>query len=756
MNRFWIRAVTYGLVIVLGLGAALPSLLPPAWLSALPAAYQSHSLTLGLDLQGGSHLLLKVDTDDLTRGKSGREKAEVRDDAVARSLEVVRRRLNETGVVEPLIVRQGDDGIVVQLPGVTDPERIKTLLGRTAKLSFHLLAEPGTPARRLPASDGDRVYPLKPLPLLDGGNLEDARLGFEPRTGQPVVNFQLDDEGARKFAEITTHHVGDPFAVVLDGKVITAPVIRSPITAGRGQISGGFDAREAGDLALLLRAGALPAPLEVVEQRTVGPDLGGDQIRMGVATGLIGAALVLAFMVLAYRRWGLIANTALVINLGLVIGLLASLGATLTLPGIAGLILSVGMAVDANILINERIREEARRGRSGQGALRAGFQRAYATILDSNITTLIAVGLLFQFGAGPVRGFAVTMAVGLVVSLFTSISVTRLLMEWRLRGRTRGTLTLPGPDWLGAERRRRPIRFMAVRGRGIVLSLVLSVASLGALAWPGLNTGIDFQGGVAMEVHTPATIDTLRGGLAASGLEGSLQRFGDDGQYLLRLPAGADSDARIEAAKAALSAVSPEAGFPRLDVVGPSVSGGFVETSILAVLLAGAGMLVYLRLRFAPHFAWAALITLGLDLSKTLGFLVLTGLEFNLTTVAALLTLIGYSVNDKVVVFDRMRENRALDPEQPLQDIIDLSLTQTLRRTLFTSLTTFLAILPMGLAGGPAVTSFALPVLFGIVVGTSSSMFIAAPMAMFLERWFSPEGPAAREPASLESGSGYL
>ncbi|HBP75720.1 MAG TPA: protein translocase subunit SecDF, partial [Alcanivorax sp.] len=239
MNRFWIRAVTYGLVIVLGLGAALPSLLPPAWLSALPAAYQSHSLTLGLDLQGGSHLLLKVDTDDLTRGKSGREKAEIRDDAVARSLEVVRRRLNETGVVEPLIVRQGDDGIVVQLPGVTDPERIKTLLGRTAKLSFHLLAEPGTPARRLPASEGDRVYPLKPLPLLDGGNLEDARLGFEPRTGQPVVNFQLDDEGARKFAEITTHHVGDPFAVVLDGKVITAPVIRSPITAGRGQISGG-------------------------------------------------------------------------------------------------------------------------------------------------------------------------------------------------------------------------------------------------------------------------------------------------------------------------------------------------------------------------------------------------------------------------------------------------------------------------------------------------------------------------------------
>ena len=268
MNRFWIRAVTYGLVIVLGLSAALPSLLPPAWLNRLPDAYRTHTLTLGLDLQGGSHLLMKVDTDDLTRGKNARDSAAIRDDAVERSLEVVRRRLNETGVVEPLIVRQGNDHIVVQLPGVTDPERIKTLLGRTAKLSFHLLAEPGTPARRLRASEGDRIYPLKPLALLDGGNLEDARLGFEPRTGQPVVNFQLDDEGARKFAEITTHHVGDPFAVVLDGKVITAPVIRSPITGGRGQISAGFAARDAGDPALPLRAGALPAAPDVVEPRT--------------------------------------------------------------------------------------------------------------------------------------------------------------------------------------------------------------------------------------------------------------------------------------------------------------------------------------------------------------------------------------------------------------------------------------------------------------------------------------------------------
>src|SRR5690606_34434253 len=250
-------------------------------------------------------------------------------------------------------------------------------------------------------------------------------------------------DGARLFGDITTHNVGRPFAVVLDGEVITAPVIRTPITAGRGEISGNFTPQQAGDLAMLLRAGSLPAPLQVVEQRTVGAELGGDTIRMGVLSGALGAALVLVVMISIYRRWGVIANTALAINVLLVLGLLASFGATLTLPGIAGLILGVGMAVDANILINERIREEAEKGKNAMAALRAGFQRAFATIVDANITTLIAVGLLFGFGSGPVRGFAVTMAVGLLVSMFTSVSVTRLLMEWRLRRRQRQPLALP-------------------------------------------------------------------------------------------------------------------------------------------------------------------------------------------------------------------------------------------------------------------------------------------------------------------------
>lgn len=813
-TNFRTRAVVYAIVILLGLLAALPNVLPQRTLEKLPNWYAASHLTLGLDLRGGSHLLLEVDTDDLVNERTlqlgetlGRllheegirasqpspvdtgvrliirdpaqlEKAKtlahqairddsegrashfsvsternallltpnanlrnvLTDDAVERSLEVVRRRMDETGVVEPLITRQGNTGVLVQLPGVEDPGRIKQLLGRTARLTFHLVTDghDGTATLNVPGAAGD-TYTLTRTPLLEGGHLTDARMAFDQRTGEPVVNFKLNKQGAERFGLITRDNVGRPFAVVLDGKVITAPVIRTPITGGAGQISGGFTSTEATDLALLLRAGALPAPLHVVEERTVGPELGGDSIRMGLTTGLIGAALVLAFMFAVYRRWGLIANTALVINIGLVIGILGALGATLTLPGIAGLILTVGMAVDANILINERIREETRRGKSAAAALQAGFDRAYSTILDSNITTLIAVGLLFSFGSGPVRGFAVTMAVGLLVSLFTAVAFTRLVMEWRVRHLRRQPLVIPGLGFIDRFTGGEPIRFMNVRAMGLVLSAVLSLASIGLLFKPGLTEGIDFRGGTAVEVQTGSStpIESLRSTLQqGEGLHDvSIQQFGHDGHFLVRLPAAPDAattSAQVDEVRDAVRALAPDATFPRVDVVGPSVSSQFIEGSILAVLLAGAGMFFYLRFRFEPWFAIGAMATLALDLTKTLGFFALTGIEFNLTAIAALLTLIGYSVNDKVVVFDRMRENQRLHPDMPMRELINRSLTSTLTRTLFTSITTFLAILPMGLAGGDAVASFALPLLFGIVVGTSSSIFIAAPMVLIL------------------------
>ncbi|WP_409526062.1 protein translocase subunit SecD [Nitrincola sp. MINF-07-Sa-05] len=749
MRHYRLKALACIAIVVFGILSALPSLLPSTLLHETPDWYSEHKLTLGLDLRGGSHLLLRVETDELlserTRqlGESSMQLEAFKEDVVNRTLEVVRRRMDETGVVEPLVTRQGADGILVQLPGVEDPARIKDLLGRTARLTFHLVAQSGNEPGSLiqvPGSLPGEVYNLEQTSLLEGGDLSDARLAFDANNQEPVVNFRLNSHGAETFSTITRDNIGRAFAIVLDETVITAPVIRTTIGGGSGQISGNFTAREAGDLALLMRAGSLPAPLSVVEERTVGPELGQAAIDMGISTGILGALLVLGFMLLAYGTWGLIANFSLLVYLSLVIASLAALGATLTLPGIAGLILSLGMAVDANILINERIREESKRGVSGMYALHLGFQRAFSTILDSNITTLIAVGLLFMFGAGPVRGFAVTMAVGLAVSMFTSITVTRLIMEWRVRKLGRQPLNPGGLSLFDKLRQTRTLAFMKVRSFGIGLSILLSLGSIALLANPGLNTGIDFQGGTLVEIHTSETVNAeqIRQAVSMSVAgDAAVQSFGDEGQYLVRLPLlqpSTDSHANtapstsIQTVKKAVLDIAPEAAFPRVEMVGPSVSNQFFETSMLAVLLAGVGMLGYLWFRFEHHFATAIMATLALDLSKTLGFFVLAGIEFNLTAIAALLALIGYSVNDKVVIFDRVRENHRLAPDMPFKELINQSLTSTLTRTLFTSVTTFLAILPMGIAGGDAVASFALPMLFGIVAGTSSSLFIAAPI----------------------------
>ena len=356
--------------------------------------------------------------------------------AVQQSIEIVRRRIDATGVLDPQITRQGDSRIVVQLPGVDDPNRIKQLIGTTAKMTFHLLDEGADPNR--PAPPGDAILPSENNPAqkfvvrrrveVDGSALTDASPARNSQTGEWVVDFVFDSTGARRFADITTAQVGHPFAIVLDDKVLTAPVIREPITGGRGQISGNFNAQSATDLALLLRAGALPAPLTVVEERTVGPELGADSIRAGgIALG-VGFLLVVGFMGTFYGLFGWIANIALVVNLIMMLAILSLLEATLTLPGMAGILLTLGMAVDANILINERIREETRLDRKPVAALENGFRRAYSTIIDSNATAFLAHVMLFVFGSGPVRGFAVTITVGIVTTLFTATVLARMMM----------------------------------------------------------------------------------------------------------------------------------------------------------------------------------------------------------------------------------------------------------------------------------------------------------------------------------------
>ena len=359
--------------------------------------------------------------------------------AVQQSIEIVRRRIDETGVLDPQITRQGDDRIVVQLPGVEDPNRIKELIGKTAKMTFRLVDDnasltgpPPPGVDFLPMEDQPSVkVPVRRLVEVDGADLTDARPGQDQQSGQWVVNFTLNGVGARRFADVSTTNVGKRFAIVLDEKVISAPVIREPITGGRGQISGSFTAKSAQDLSVLLRAGALPAPLTVIEERSVGPELGADSIRAGAISLAAGLVMVMAYMAIFYGLFGWYANIALLANLFLQIAVLSLLEATLTLPGMAGILLTLGVAVDANILINERIREEVRHGRTPLNALETGFRRAYGTIIDSNATAFLAHVMLFVFGSGPVRGFAVTITVGIVTTLFTATLVARLLMvKW--------------------------------------------------------------------------------------------------------------------------------------------------------------------------------------------------------------------------------------------------------------------------------------------------------------------------------------
>lgn len=360
---------------------------------------------------------------------------ETEDQTIGQVIEVVRRRIDEIGTTEPIIQRQGKNRVIIQAPGANS-EDLRRLIGKTAKLGFHLVSESGSGIGdlRLPyVEDPSYKIAVKRRAVITGDMLDNAQPTMDQQSGGPVVSFRLNAIGARKFCDISRNNVQKKFAIVLDNEVISAPVINEPICGGSGQISGGFDVQQATDLALLLRAGALPAEMIVVEERTVGPSLGGDSIEAGKKASLFGFAFVVIFMVICYGTFGILANIALFMNVALMMALLSSIQATLTMPGIAGIVLTIGMAVDANVLIFERIREELRAGRSPSSAVDAGYNRAMGTIIDSNVTTLIAAAILFSFGTGPIKGFAVTLTIGIATSMFAAIMVTRLIIVAWLR-----------------------------------------------------------------------------------------------------------------------------------------------------------------------------------------------------------------------------------------------------------------------------------------------------------------------------------
>jgi SecD/SecF fusion protein len=682
--------------------------------------------------QDGARLLLTLTDQGLT---------DLTSKAVQQSVAIVRRRIDETGVNEPVVARQGQNRVLVELPGVSDPGRIKRLLGSTAKMTFRLVAEGESDTDLLPLADKSgargRTISVRRQVEVDGANLTDARATQDQRTHEWVVSFSLDSLGTRRFADVSTNHVGEPFAIVLDGKVLSAPVIREPITGGRGQISGHFTVADANDLAVLLRAGALPAPLTVVEERSVGPSLGADAIQAGLISVGVGFSLVVAFMLAAYGRFGVYAAVALLANLALTVAGLSLFGATLTLPGIAGILLALGMAVDANILVNERVREESRRGRGVVGAIEHGFRRAYAAITDANATTLIKMLILFVVGTGAVKGFAVTISLGILVSMFTAILLVRLLTASWLKSARPKSLSVG--TWLHRKLfpEQTAIAFMKARHSGLILSALISLASLGLAVHPGLKWGVDFAGGVVIEARTEQAADygRLRERLGQIGLGPvQVQQFGSSQDVLLRFEQqpGGQQQAAVDRVRTELEQVAPGAEIRRVEVVGATVGAELFQEGLLALALAGIAMFAYIAFRFEWPFAVGAVTTMFLDLTKTVGFFALTGIEFDLTSIAAVLTIMGFSINDKVVVYDRVRENLRLYKAKPLREVIDLSINETLSRTVGTSVALFLAIAPLALFGGPALHHFAVTLLFGLVLATSSSIFIAAPLLLTL------------------------
>ncbi|KIN73506.1 protein translocase subunit SecD [Sulfitobacter guttiformis] len=700
----------------------------------LKAALQS---ALTRDVQPGQAPDFTVETSQgtlrLKLSNSALDRAST--DAADRSIEVIRNRVDQAGVSEPVISRVGTDRILVQMPGVENPAQLRALLGSTAKMSFHMVASAAGPGiSMLPLSDGSGTIAVQDAIALSGDLLEHAAAAFEQDTGRPMVTFGFDRQGAAAFAGITADNIGRQFAVVLDGKVLTAPVIQQAIPGGQGQITGNFSVEEAQTLGVLLTSGALPASFDVVEERSVGASLGSDSIRSGLVTGAAGLALVVIMMVGLYGAWGLLATGFLALNVMLTLTAMGMLGATLTLPGIAGIILCLGIAVDSNILIFSRIREQTRAGATAIKALTKGYGQAWATILDANITTLLAMVLLFLFGAGPIRGFAITMSLGIMISMFTAVVLMRFVMEAIVRHRRPARLEIA--PVFGTVRAPAAFSFMRRGGLALAASAGLSVGALAVLVYPGPTLGIDFTGGVQMLLRSdaPVPLSELRTALAAQVTgDASLQAFEDAREALIRLQ-GEASQATVAAVEQAVARVAPNASFAQIDLVGPTVSGELAMTGVLALGLAVLGMLFYIWVRFEWHFAVSAIAVLFLDVTKTLGVIALTGWEVNLTTIVALLTLIGYSVNDKVVVYDRIRETLAQGGTRPLAEVIDSSLNQVLARCLFTSGTTLLAIIPMAVWGGPAVSGFAWPLIAGVIIATASSLFIAGPVLHFLSR----------------------
>ena len=716
-----------------------------AW-SAFPL---NQRISLGLDLQGGIHVVLKVDTTKVP--------PEARDkDATAVAVEVIRNRIDQFGVREPQIQRQGLDRIVVELPGITDRERALKLIGQTALLKFQLVSDNERLMRQAQEGNVPKGFELAedesgtPLLLDDEGSLTGTILADAwveaGQLGLPEVSFRMNREGAKKFGLLTGSNINRRLAIVLDGKVQSAPVIQSRITDA-GRITGRFTREQAHDLAIVLRAGALPAPISIEEERTVGSTLGQDSIRAGLIASAAGALLVVVFMVGYYLVAGCVAVVALALNLLMILGALGYLHATLTLPGIAGIMLTLGMAVDANVLIYERIREELKAGRPLSLAIDAGYDRVFSAIFDSHVTGIISALCLYLFGTGSIRGFGTTMIAGLVASLFTAIFVTRLIFDALL---SFGWLKkLPMLHLL----RETKIDFIGKRRIAYVVTGLLTIAGTVAFVHRGSQRyGMDFTGGLMQQYRfsQPLTADQLRTTMNKVGLgHAVIQQFGTPTEWLIRTPD--ETDATIQETMArtreALVADYGQQAAPtlsRLERVGPTVGKDLRQKAWLAIGWAMAGIMLYVAFRFRHvEFGVAGVLALIHDVVMAGGLLAIIGRPIDLLIIVALLTIAGYSISDTVVVYDRVRENLRLTRKKvDLAEIINFSVNQMLGRTILTTLTVILEVLALYFFGGEVLHDFAFCLLVGFISGVYSTVYIASPFVITWQRLFTPRRTA--------------
>ena len=727
-------------------------------------------IKLGLDLRGGSSFLVAMDTNQLAR-------VEEKETALKNAVEVLRKRVDKLGVAEPVIQETGADRILIQLPGLTEAEKeyAREQIEKAAFLEFRMvhpnsaeyiaqgIIEPGyevmVEERKDPRTGEVQLFRYlvnkKPERGLTGNYLKRAYVSRNPVTNKPEVGFELDSEGAKIFGEITTEYQPKgnkqyQLAIVLDGELQSAPVIQSPIIGGNGVITGEYSLKEAYDLAYVLE-NPLEAPVKVIEERTVGPSLGKDSIRSGSVASIYSIVAVAAFMALFYFFGGIVANFALLLNVVITIGVMCALPATFTLPGIAGLVLSIGMAVDANVLIFERIREETAGGKPLRSALAAGYKRAFGTIFDSHVTTLISAFILYKLGTGPIKGFGITLMIGVAASLFTALVVTRLIFDFLIAKNVMKSLRMMPVIKLTK------IDFLKWAKPAFVLSILVIIGGLGyGVFGRGKEMlGVDFAGGdaVTFEFAQKVEEDKLRAAVSGLGFEPTIQYQKPlaGGRETLQIFTSYDSGARV---RDALQKQFPEAQFKVVgtDRVGPTVGKEIQRSAIMALLLAMVGILVYVAVRYEFSFAVAAVIATIHDALFTLGVFMLAGGEFSAPMVAAVLTIVGYSINDKIVILDRIREDLKLGVRGSFRELINLALNQTLSRTLITGGSVILATLCLYVFGGPVLNDFAFTFLVGILAGTYSSIYIASAIVLW---WHKGERPRTGARVTVEGGETY-